>query len=479
MKSANASPTPTDTYAERMPADPPTGVRYYVLAMLCILAMITYLDRAMYGSAKDDMMHAVGKDPALFFYLLTAFQVAYALFEIPAGWLGDTYGPKRTLLRIVIWWSVCIALTGMAGRSIPGMQELGIGFTVLVLIQFFFGMGEAGAFPNITKSLYNWFPATERGFAQGAIWLSARFAGGLTPLVWVLLVRPEFLGLDWRQALWLFAGLAAAWCLLFAYWFTNKPEEHSWVNAAEQDLCRVGKYATDDGGHAGVPWGKLFSARNLWCLCGMYFCMNFGWYFLMYFLPGFMKQNFLTPGEGWTKIVLVALLTGGPLLLGMPGCLIGGVLTDRYVKRTGDRTWGRRLYGMIGFGLCAMLYVLAILSVGNLWLFALCIAMVGFCNDLTMGSAWSTCQDIGRRYAAIVSGAMNMIGNLGGALTNFVTGSVIKYYKEAGQEETGYIVCLSAYAFVYALGVFLWYKIDAAKPLIPDPPADHDSSQGS
>src|SRR5262245_14832097 len=112
----------------------PTRVRYSVLGLLCVLAMITYMDRAVYGNARDDIMGSVGKPSADIFYLLTAFQIAYALFEVPTGWMGDRFGPRSTLLRIVLWWSTCIGLTACAGAVIPGLDVVAIGFTGLVML---------------------------------------------------------------------------------------------------------------------------------------------------------------------------------------------------------------------------------------------------------------------------------------------------------------------------------------------------------
>ena len=438
----------------------PTRVRYAVLALLCFLAMITYLDRAVYGSAQSKMMEAVGQPVEKFYYLLVAFQLAYALCEVPTGWMGDTFGPRATLLRIVLWWSLFVALTGMAGMAIPGTGTVLIGFTVLVAIQFLFGMGEAGAFPNITRALYNWFPASQRGFAQGAIWLSARFMGGMTPVLWVLLTVHA--GLDWRAALWLFAGVAVAWCLIFAFWFRNRPEEHPATNRAEQDFINSGRAPLS--GHSGVPWGRLLRSRNLWFICLMYTVTNFNWYFLMYHLPRMLKGQFPELGETRGGQVQLALIGGAPLLVGMLGCLLGGLLTDRYVRRTGDRKWGRRVYGMVGYGLAGVAYLAATFVIGNFWLFAACLMLVGFFNDLIMSSSWATCQDVGRRYAAIVSGCMNMVGNLGAAVGNFVTGTILEHYSGERASE-GYVICFTMYAAIYAVGVLLWLKIDASKPI--------------
>lgn len=453
-----------------MSSAPPTRVRYSVLGLLCLLAMITYLDRAMYGSAKGDLMASVGRPVEDFFWVLVAFQLAYALFEIPTGWLGDRFGPRSTLLRIVLWWSLFVALTAFAGLAVPGTEVVVIGFGVLLAMQFLFGVGEAGAFPNISKAAYNWFPSTQRGFAKGAVWMSARFAGGLTPVVWVLLT--VYAGLDWRQTLWTFSGVAVIWCLLFAYWFRNGPAEHPAVNAAERSLIEEGKGAATVA--LTVPWGTLFRSRNLWAVCLMYTVTNFNWYFLMYYLPGALKAEYAKgqPANAAVDPYTPALLGGAPLLVGMFGCYLGGVLSDIHFRRTGDRKWARRIYGMLGYGLAGVAYAAAALTVGgNFWVLAGCLIAVGFCNDLIMGPAWATTQDVGRRYSAIVGGAMNMVGNLGATLGNLITGLILKLNPGDG----GFVICFLMYAVVYGLGVLAWLLIDPTKPVVPDDQAGASS----
>ena len=441
------------------PPGPPTAVRFRVLMMLCLLAMITYMDRAANGSAKKSIMGDLGVSPDEFFWVLMAFQLAYALFEIPSGWLGDTAGPRSTLLRVVLWWSVFVALTGFVGLTVGGLY---LGFTALIVIQFLFGVGEAGAFPNISKALYNWFPAGHRGFAKSVVWMSARFMGGLTPLLWVLLV--EFGGLSWRQAMWLFAAVAAGWVTAFYLTFRNTPADHPGVNADELALINAGRVVT--AGPTRVPWGKLMRSRNLWAVCGMYVVTNFCWYFLMYNLPGAMQEEFKDWNATSSGKALLALMSGLPLLVGMFGCLLGGTLSDRYIRRGGSRKWGRRLYGMIGYGGAGLCYLAAVgvklADPGNLFLFGFCLVLMGFMNDLIMAPAWAVCQDIGRDYAATVAGAMNMFGNLFGAVSGIlVTGLVIKTYPGTD----GVIRCMLMYAAVYFVGVGLWLLIDADKPI--------------
>lgn len=473
-------------------SSPPTRARYIALAFFCALSMITYIDRAFWGSAQEDIRKELGLNSvADLVVALWAFQLAYALFEVPTGYLGDRYGPRKTLIRIVLWWSFFFCLTTVVGYQLGPVAMVGTtGLWILIVFRFLFGVGEAGAYPNMARGVYNWFPVSQRGTAQGAIWMSARFMGGLTPLIWLCLVDPQLLGLNWRAGFWLFTAVGLTWCAIFALWFRNTPEEHPAVNVAERQMIASGRGPAEL--HSGVPWGKILRNRNLWYICGMYICINYGWYFFMYFLPDFLKKQFAAQAGTLGDRIVMAVLAGGPLLVGVLGCVIGGILTDRHVRRTGDKKWGRRLYGVIGFGGACGFYVLAIIGAlnQNMWVFALGVAMSGFCNDLAMGPSWAVCQDIGRRYAAIVSGFMNMMGNLlGGVTTLIVTGAIMKRTVAAHRavaeaagtsledatragEIEGYIINLSLYATAYAIGILFWLKIDASKPIVPDEPGE-------
>src|SRR5262245_48283922 len=214
----------------------PSRVRYGVLAFACALSMITYLDRAAFPNAQASIRSALGITSIAGLTLaMAAFNWAYAIFEVPTGYLGDRFGTRKTLIRIVLWWSFFIAATGLAGVEVATGVVL-VNFTVLVVVRFLFGIGEAGAYPNIPKVIYNWFPFQERGRASGLVWMSARGMGGLTPLLWMLLTVK--LGLRWNTVFFIFGGLGVLWCLAFAWWFRERPEQHPAVNAAERDLIQ-------------------------------------------------------------------------------------------------------------------------------------------------------------------------------------------------------------------------------------------------
>jgi MFS family permease len=453
----------------------PTQVRYGVLGFACALATITYLDRVCFASAVPFLMQELGlQTEGQLKWAITAFAFAYAVFEVPSGWLGDVYGPRGTLIRIVIWWSIFTALTGTV--TITGFLFLS-GMQLLVLIRFLFGMGEAGAFPNITRALHNWFPISGRGFAQGAVWMSGRLMGGLTPLLWLAVV--VYGGLSWRAAFFIFGGIGFVWVVAFAAWFRNRPSEHPQVNEAER--LEIEADRKEEAAHFAVPWGKLLSSGNLWALCLMYFCAAYGWYFNITYLPKFMDRQFGFKAESF----LGAIYKGGPLWMGAITCLVGGILSDWFIRRTGNRKWGRRLFGVIGHAMCALCY-LGCLWANTPFLFFLAISLSAFWNDLTMGSAWAACQDIGRRYAAIVAGCMNTIGNLGGAAAGWFTGTILEIALDARaaslgvgvqdldavQERagllTGYQINFVLFAAVYVVAVILWFRIDATKPVTPD-----------
>jgi nitrate/nitrite transporter NarK len=165
---------------------------------------------------------------------------------------------------------------------------------------------------------------------------------------------------------------------------------------------------------------------------------------------------------------------GGPLWLGAFACLGGGWLSDAFIRRTGNRKWGRRLFGVIGHGLTS-LFCLALVFTADPFYSFLAISLAAFCNDLTMGSSWAVCQDIGRRYAAIVAGCMNTIGNLGGALAGWLTGEILHLTlagvvpaQEAAARRVGYQINFVTFAVAYAVAVALWMRIDSTKPVVPE-----------
>jgi MFS transporter, ACS family, glucarate transporter len=142
----------------------PTRTRGIVVVFAVTLAVLQYIDRVAISQAAPLVMRDLALTKEQMSWVFSAFTLAYALFEIPGGYLGDWIGPRKVLLRIVLRWSFFTAATGWAW-----------GLASLMVTRFLFGAGEAGSFPNLTKAFKRWFPEAERSRAQGIMWMSARW----------------------------------------------------------------------------------------------------------------------------------------------------------------------------------------------------------------------------------------------------------------------------------------------------------------
>ena len=253
-----------------MTIDRPAGtrVRYRVLWMTFLLAIITFLDRVCISIAAPFMMDDLGLTLVQMSLVFSAFTLAYSLFEVPSGWLGDVIGPRRVLTRIVLWWSAFTALTGAAQ-----------GFRSLLAIRFLFGAGEAGAFPNAVRSFSQWFPMRERGKANGVLFFGSRLGGALTAPLALALIQVW----GWRASFAAFGCVGVAWAVVWYRFYRDSPAEHPAVDAEEL------AWITQDGRAAeresGTPWAAILASPNLYAICAMYFALGYGLYFYFTWLP--------------------------------------------------------------------------------------------------------------------------------------------------------------------------------------------------
>jgi ACS family glucarate transporter-like MFS transporter len=414
------------------------------------LAIITYIDRVCISQAAPHIREALGLNDAEMGKIFAAFGLAYALFEIPTGWWGDSLGPRKVLMRIVLWWSVFTALTGQV-RS----------FAMLWVTRFMFGAGEAGCFPNLTKTFTLWLPKAERTRAQSIMWMSARWGGAFTPLlvVWI------FTLVTWRNAFAVFGVLGVIWAVIFYAWFRDRPREHPGFNEAELELLKDNE--GNIAGHAPMPWRRLVASPTVWGLWGQYFCISYGWYFYITWLPTYLQEaRGLTLEKGG---VMGVLMTGAPLFLGGIGCLLAGVLLGWLLRHSFSVTFSRRLLGCVG---CTAASGLLLWSayIHNPWLAMLSMGLAGFANDLTLPGAWATCMDVGGRFAGTLSGSMNMMGNFGGMAGPLVVGYIL-HFTNRNWEITFWLS-----SAIYFLGGLCWLFIDPVTPLeiakeVREPPA--------
>ena len=399
------------------------------------LAVVTYIDRVSISQAGPSITHDLGLTKVQMAWAYSAFGWAYALFEMPGGYLGDWLGPRSVLLRIVSWWSFFTAATGWAWN-----------FTALTTTRFLFGAGEAGCFPNLTKVFTTWLPEKEKVRAQGIMWMSARWGGAFTPPLVVLVMN--YVG--WRHAFELFGLLGVVWAVAFYSWYRNDPLEHPKLNQAERDLLRHS--AAMASGHGNVPWGRLLRSRQVWMLCWQYFALSYGWYFYITWLPTYLKE------ARHLDVTQMALFSVLPLFMGGIGNPVAVVVGRWLGGRTGDVALTRRILAYVAFSGAAGFLVFST-TVRNPLHAMLAIGMASFCNDLVMPGAWAAAMDVGGKYAGTLSGAMNMWGNFGGALGPLATGYLLRW--TGGSWNATFYVS----AAVYLTGVIFWRFLDPVTPL--------------
>jgi len=229
-----ASPPPTHL---RPFSFQPSRVRYGVMAFLCVLSFLTYYDRQCISSISGLIQKDLGLSPLQMGAVFSAFWLAYALFEIPSGFLGDRYGARGTLTRIVLAWSMFTALTGSA-----------TGIYSLFACRFLFGVGEAGAYPNMARIQAAWLPTASRARAGGLLWLTARWGAAFAPFIigWLMnaFSGPAFHAIaPWRLAFFASGFFGVVWVLFFVSWFRDDPADNPSVNEVELQLIRDGATA--------------------------------------------------------------------------------------------------------------------------------------------------------------------------------------------------------------------------------------------
>jgi ACS family glucarate transporter-like MFS transporter len=373
----------------------PSRARYGVVTMAISLAVLSYVQRVAVSQAAGPISRDLHLNKTQMGLVFGAFGLSYALFELPMGLLGDKLGVRRVLLQIVLAWSVFTALTG-AAWNVGSMW----------VIRFLFGAGEAGCFPNLTRMLSVWLPKRERVTAQSLMWACTRWGGAATPPL--VLVAIELVG--WRWAFVLFASVGVIWCIVFAFWFRDKPEQHKGVNAAELELIKSSRGIAIDHSSDQRSWLAILLKPQVALLALQYFCFSFVWYFYITWLPTYLRES---RGQSAGRAAFLSVL---PLLFGGCGSLISGLLPLGI---------SRRVMAFLGFLSTAILLIIFI-HIQNVVAAMICLGMASFFSDLTMPISWNACVEIGGYYTATVAATMNMLGNLAGFVAPVVGGFILQ-----------------------------------------------------
>lgn len=441
----------------------PTHARYVVMAFLCVLSFLTYFDRVCIVQAQQEIQRDLHLSDQQMGLVLSAFWLAYALFEIPSGWLGDRYGTRGTLTRIVIAWSLFTGLSGAAN-----------GFVLLLLFRFCFGAGEAGAFPNMAKIQQVWLPVRSRERAGGLLWLAARWGGALSPIVFAGLIgafgsprfRHAFAGVPilervapWRLGFFVSASVGFVWVVLFYVWFKESPDQKSSVNAAERALIAADRRAEESRPTARFDrqtWRQLFSSPSLWAMGIYYICGSFGWNFFLSWMPRYFLD---VHGIQFQKS---AWFSGLPLLCGGISCLVGGVISDALVNRMTNKRLARAALPVVGC-LTAAAAIFCIRLSGNTAVAIVLMCLTAAAYDFGQAANWATWIDLGGKYAATAAGLINSVGNLGNSLQGPIGAYLFSHY--------GWSVLFAVYAAAFAIAGSMWLIINPRRTFYGQPAA--------
>ena len=421
----------------------PSRVRHVVLFLLVLHYGNTYMDRVAIAAAAPLITDEFNLDQITLGMIFSAFSLAYALFQIPGGWLADRFGPRRILTAIVAYWSVFTILTAAAWSA-----------TSLIVIRFLFGSGEAGAFPSATRAFSRWLPSTERGFAQGITHSGARMAGALTPpLVAVMMVA-----WGWRVVFIVFGLSGFLWGALWYWYYRDRPEDHKSVNEAELAIIHergdVTKPVRPHGPAADgakVPWRILLRSPNMWVICLMYFCYVYTFWIYLSWLPTYLVES-----RGFS-LLAGGVFAGLPLFAGAITNTLGGWVSDRMIKRRGLR-FARRSVAMTGF-LAGVVFIIPGVLVDNAYLAVMFLTLAAAGLEFTTGVSWAVVIDVGQEYAGTVSAMMNMCGNIGGTISPLVFGILVQ---TTGRWDVPFLIA----SVLCVIAGLSWLRIDPERSVV-------------
>lgn len=394
-----------------------TRYRYLILTLITIVLALSSGDRAAISVAGSDMSKELGISSVEMGYLFSAFSWAYVVFLIPAGWLSDRFGSKKTLTAAIAIWSVFTIGMGL-------VHFVGMVVPLLLALRFLLGVAESPVGPGCTRVIASWFPSSERGMA-GAIFNSAQYISlaFFTPLMGWLCFR---FGWEYVFIVMGLVGLviAVVWWKLYYL-----PVKHPRMNSAELDYIRAGEGLVDlesrqvaasdavKGRSQLAEVGLLFKSRMLVGMFISQYCVSaITWFYVTWFPIYLVKER------GF-DILQAGLVASIPALCGLVGAVSSGFFSDWLVRRTQSLSIARKTPIVAGVLLSSSMmlcnYVdsqVLVIAVMSLAFFGKGFGNLGF----------SVVADTApREMVGMTGGVFNAMGNIAGIVTPVVIGYLL------------------------------------------------------
>ncbi len=371
-----------------------------VLFIICLMYLVTYVDRVNIGTAAPVIQKDLGLSNTELGFAFSAFAYPYALFQIAGGWLGDRLGPRLTLLICGSIWSAATVLIGFASGTVS-----------LVIARLLLGIGEGSAFPTATRALSNWMQPARRGFAQGITHAFARFGNAATPPLIAFLIA----AVSWRGSFVIVGLISFLWVAVWWIYFRDDPRHHPRITPQELEGLPPLKTASE---RKAVPWGRLLKRMLPVTLTD--FC--YGWTLWLYlnWLPSFFLHQYNL------NLKNTAFFASAVFFSGVIGDTAGGVISDYILRRTGSSAMARVSVIVLGF-LGSFAFMLPILFVQDLVTIAVCLSLAFFFAELIVAPIWAVPMDIAPQYSGTASGFMNFGFGLAGMISPVVFGAIIDF----------------------------------------------------
>jgi ACS family glucarate transporter-like MFS transporter len=399
------------------------------------LIVVTYLDRVCISLVGVRIKAAFQLTNEQFGWVLAAFALAYAVFEIPSGMMGDKIGQRASFIRIVLWWSFFTALTGAT-----------TGLVTLICARFLFGVGESGAFPNSNAVISRWFPKSETGKAVSALLIGTNAGSAIAPII----IVPIASAYGWRVPFFFIAGIGLIWVLICYFWFKNEPSEMKGIRLEEQ--MHIEKMRSYVKNNRRISWKFSLRNRSLRSLVVSYFTNQFAFYFYVAWLPVYLQEGrkFL---ENDMKVITSLIYVSGIL-----GAICSGLINDRLVKKKGVR-FARQTIGFISIVIAAISIFMVSSAASNLVTIIFLITGNFFVIVNTV-TCFSVCVDIGAERVGTVAGIMNFAGQSGAFAVAICVGKIVQITHDFNKP-------LLLIAGVLCFGSLFWILIDPRKSFMP------------
>jgi MFS transporter, ACS family, glucarate transporter len=380
--------------------------------------------------------------------LSTALLIGYTLFQTPAGWLADRFGPRRVLTGGVLWWGVFTALTAAIPVSISNP------LLTLVAIRFLLGSGEAIMYPASNQFVSRWIPTQERGAANGLIFAGVGVGSGFSPFVVTYTMAHH----GWRFSFWVCALIGCAVGVVWYLAARDTPQQHARVSQSELAKIQSGLTLgapTDRAVNTSPPWRRILISRDIWIVTASYFCYGYvAWIFFAWF------YRYLSEVRG-LNLKASAFYGTLPFLAMAISCPLGGVVSD-LLTRTAGRRVGRCGVAAVAIALAGVFLAFGS-RVDNARLASVVLAGGAGALYLSQSSFWSVSADIGGSFSGSVSGFMNMGAQAGGALTASLTPWIAARY--------GWTASFLVAAALCGIGAVAWLLVDPDRKQVASSPA--------